>query len=100
MKELVAKVSEFKGKPVTFISLSVAGWSSGELPSTTFLKEWKAKHSIPFTVAASPKNAGKEFYATPRIPNMVVIDQSGKLAFKQIHAPVDQVFAKVRELLQ
>ena len=99
MKELVSKVSEFKGKPVTFVSLSIAGKSSGELPSPQFLKEWKSQFNIPFVVAASPKNPGKEFYEQPRIPNMVVVDQGGKLAFKKIHAAVDEVFQKVRSLL-
>ena len=98
-EELVPRVSEFDGKGVTFISLSIAGWSSGELPSTQFLKEWKTKHAIPFVVAASPKDAGKMFYTSPRIPNTVIVDREGKLAFKGINPGADRILDEVRRLL-
>ena len=99
MGELVPKVTEFEAKPVTFYSLSIGGWSSGELPDAPFLKEWKEKFDIPFHVAASPNNPGKEFFPSARIPSAVVIDKEGKLAFRQIHATVDQVLGEVRRLL-
>ena len=50
-RQLIPRVKEFDGKPVRFVSLSVAGWSSSSPPNAKFLNEWKARHKIPFLVA-------------------------------------------------
>ena len=99
MRELVPLVPEFEGKPVTFISLMVSGWSSGELPTAQFLKEWQQKHAIPFEIAASPRDPGKEFYQFPVFPNAVIIDQTNKLAFKSARPGVSRILQEVRRLV-
>lgn len=100
MAEISPKSKQYEGKPVKFISLSASGWKSSEPPSTPFLKEWKSKHKIPFAVAASPKDAGKKFLAPPiYIPNVVIIDPSGKLAYKEINPGVDAILEEVDRLL-
>jgi len=100
-KELSPAVKEFDGKAVTFISLSSQGWKKGSTPDKQFLNEWKDKHAIPFTVAASPKDAGKAFFEPPYyIPSVVIIDQKGKLVFKEVSSPVEHTLKQVRDLLE
>lgn len=100
MDELAKRVVEFDGKPVTFLSLSAYGWTSGSLPTTQFLTEWRDRHHIPFTVAASPKDAGKDFFAPPLyIPNVVIVDRKGNLFYKEFAPEVDELFAQVNAAL-
>ena len=98
-QELVPKVKQFDGQSVEFISLSVAGWSSSSNPTVQFLKEWKAKHNIPFLVAAAPRNEGSQFFSKVYLPNVVIVDGSGKLAYKAINPGVSKLFAEVRKAL-
>ncbi len=100
MGELARRVSEFDDKPVTFFSLSAQGDMQGVPPSAEFLKSWKERHKIPFLVAASPKDAGRYFFAPPLfIPNVVIIGRDNRLAFKAIGASVDIIFAEVRKAI-
>jgi peroxiredoxin len=99
-QELVPKSSEFNLKPVTFVSLSAAGWTRPAPPDQAFLKEWKDKFQIPFIVAASPKDAGTKFFEPPiYIPSVAVIDQTGKLAYKAVEPGVEPLFQEIRKLL-
>lgn len=98
--ELIPKVGEFDGKGVVFISLSVAGWSQGSKPTTTFLKEWKARHNIPFTVAAAPVKEPYGFFSTPYIPNVVIVRPDGTMAYKAINPGVSAIFREIRRLLK
>lgn len=99
--ELVPKVGKYKDKPVVFISLSSAGWTSGSTPSKQFLTEWKDKFKIPFYTAASPKDAGKKFFDPPLyIPNVAIVDRAGNLAFKAVNPGVDKIFSEVDKLLK
>jgi len=101
MAELAPRAKEFKDKPVVFISLSSEGYSKQSPPDTNFLKQWKAQHRIPFDVAASPKDAGKLFFAPPNyIPNVVVIDKANKLAYKAVMPSIDTLFAEIRKQLK
>jgi hypothetical protein len=85
---------------VVFISLSTAGWHSGELPSTQFLKEWKQRHRIPdtFVVAASPRDAGRDFYDEPELPNTVIVDPNGNLAFKKVDPGASGIIDAVKQI--
>lgn len=99
-EELVPRVSEFQGKPVSFISLSASGWSQSQSPDTKFLTEWKDKHEVPFVVAGSPKDAGKQFFEPPLyIPSVVILDAMGNLTYKQVNPGVDKMFKEVNRLL-
>ena len=100
MSELASRYSEMKGKPVVFFSLSSEGNSHGSAPDTAFLNDWQKKHSIPFNVAASPRDAGKSFFKPPYyIPSVVILDKEGKLAFKEVDASVTKVFSEVNRLV-
>ena len=97
---LIPAITEFDGKPITFISLSAAGWSRPAPPNSKFLQQWKEKHNIPFTVAASPKDLGASFFEPPHyIPNVAVIDQTGKLRYKAIEPGVEGLLKEIRKLL-
>ena len=99
MAKFPAAIKPYEGKPVTFYSLSAQGFKNGDLPTTEFLKEWQKKHNIPFIVAASPKDAGKLFWDPPYfIPRVAIIDQSGKLANKNMET-MEAVFAEINRLL-
>lgn len=100
MKELAAKASEFAGQPVTFLSLSINGWTHGSQPNTQFLKEWKQKHNIPFQVVGTKGQQLKDFFPAPNyIPSIAVIDRAGKLAYREVNPSVDALFAEVRRLV-
>ena len=104
MEELSKALRDFSEEPVVFISLSAAGKDPGSDPTTEFLKYWRDKFKVDdwgvsTVVAASPRNPGQEFYDNPRVPNMVVIDKEGKLAFKKIKATVKEVVDTVKKLL-
>jgi len=100
MKELASSVGGFIGKPVTFLSLSAQGWTHGSAPNATFLKEWQAKHQIPFVVAGSPGDAGKNFFMPIYVPNIAVVDKGGKLAYKEIMPANEVLFREIDRLLQ
>jgi peroxiredoxin len=102
--EVVASTNEFNGKPVTFISLSAAGWSSASKPDKKFLQEWRAKHKLDrglanIVVAASHRDAGRDFFPSPSIPNVVIIDTSGEVAYKAEGPSMKTVLEQVRRLL-
>lgn len=99
MAEMSRRFSEMKGKPAVFFSLSSEGYGKGAPPDKDFLNDWQKKHSIPFMVAASPKDAGKSFFKPPYyIPSLVIIDKEGKLAFKEVEPAVTKVFEEVNRL--
>lgn len=100
MSELAPRAKEFEGQPVTFVSLSAQGDQHGSEPTEDFLKSWKERHNIPFLVAASPKDAGKSFFAPPLyIPNVAIVGKDGKLAYKAVGPEVDAVFAEIKKAL-
>lgn len=100
MAALAPKSKKYSGKPVIFLSLSAASFESGGEPTPEFLKAWKQKHSIPFPVLASPKDPGRLFFDPPfSIPNFVIVDQAGKLAFKSAEVGIDEIFKEIDQLL-
>ena len=100
MSELASRVKEFEGKPVTFINLAVQGWAHGSMPTKEFMTQWKEKHKIPFTVAASPKDAGTAYFTPPLyVPSVVIIDRNGVLVYKNSGDEVDTVFAEINAAL-
>lgn len=100
MAVLAVRSQEFADKPVTFISLSAQGDVQGAPPTIDFLKGWRERHKIPFLVAASPRDAGKNFFAPPiYIPNVVVIGRDNRLAYKSIGPTVDELFAEIKKAL-
>lgn len=100
MKELAPRVKEFQGKPVVFISLSSQNDTHGGEPDKAFLEKWQKRYNIPFTVAASPKDAGKSYFDPPYyIPATVVLDKTGKLLAKEQGMEVDALFALIKKNL-
>ena len=91
--------SEFNPLAVAFISLSAEGYQRGTKPDQTFLKSWQEKHNIPFIVAGDFKNFGKEYFSSPAIPNVAVLDGDNKLVWKAIGPDVSEIYEKVHELL-
>ena len=90
---------EFNPMEVIFISLSAEGYSRNTKPDQTFLASWKEKHKIPFIVAGDYKNFGKDYFSSPAIPNVAILDRSGKLFWKAIGPEVSEVYAEVRKAL-
>lgn len=100
MKELVPRVKEFQGKPVVFISLSSQGDQKPSDPDKAFLLKWKKRYNIPFTVAASPKDAGAKYFDPPYyIPAVVILDKDAKLAAKEQGMSIDDMFAVIKAKL-
>lgn len=100
MLELVPRLGEWDGKPVQFLSLSAAGFSSAP-PDAEFLKKWKTMYSIPFPVLASPRDPGKKFFVPPySIPAAVIVGADGKLAYKAQGPTVDAIFDAIRQALR
>jgi hypothetical protein len=101
MEELSRRYLEIKNEKVFVISLSAEGFKHGQPANEEFLKAWKKKYQIPFEVAASPNNAGKDFFKPPYyIPASVILDQNGLVQLKKVDASVDEMFSKVRELMK
>ncbi|NBX77060.1 MAG: hypothetical protein EBQ92_10935 [Proteobacteria bacterium] len=101
MSELSARYPEIKHSALKIISLSAEGFKHGQGADEEFLKAWQKKYNIPFEVAASPNNAGKEFFNPPYyIPATVILDRSGVVRFKKVDASVDEIFQQVKKLLQ
>lgn len=93
--------ANYAGMPVTFVSVSAYGWTSGSMPDQTFLKEWKDKHSIPFVVAGSPRDAGKAYFDPPLfIPNVVIIGKDGHVAYKAVAPQINELLQEVNSLLK
>ena len=100
ISELSQRYLEIKNPSVVILSLSADGFKHGAPVDEEFLKEWKAKYKIPFEVAASPNNAGKDFFEPPYyIPATVILDKQGILRFKKVDASVDEIFKEVRSIL-
>jgi len=101
VSELSKRYSEIKNTQLTIVSLSADGYKHGQAPDEEFLKSWKDKYQIPFEVAASPNDAGKDFFKPPYyIPAVVVLDKGSVVRFKKVDATVDEIFQEVRKLLQ
>lgn len=101
MQHLVPEMTQYKGMPVTFVSVSAYGWTSGSMPDQKFLTEWKNKFSIPFTVVGSPRDAGKTFFDPPHfIPNVAIIGKDGRLAYKEVAPEVNVLLQEVNSLLK
>lgn len=98
--QLVPRVGELAGKPVIFVSLSVAGWSQSSAPTTKFLNEWKDRWDIPFTVAAASRNEPYSFFSNPLLPNVVIVDGDNKLVYRAINPGVNAIFSKVKALVK
>ncbi len=100
ISELSQRYSEIKHPKLSVISLSAEGAKHGQAADEEFLKSWKEKYQIPFEVAASPNNAGKDFFKPPYyIPAVVVLDRNSVVRFKKVDASVDEIFQAVRALL-
>jgi peroxiredoxin len=99
--ELSPRVREYEGKPVTFISLSAAGYSRNAPADQSFLQSWRQRHGIPagFVVAASPRDYGTHF-GQNAIPNAAVVDANGKLTYKDVAPGVDGLFQEINKVLQ
>ncbi|NBT57661.1 hypothetical protein EBT16_02640 [bacterium] len=101
MSELSSRYSEIKNSSVEIVSLSAEGFKHGQAVDEEFLKAWQKKFNIPFMVAASPNNAGKEFFKPPYyIPATVILDRGGVVRFKKVDASVDEIFQQVRTLIK
>lgn len=100
IEKLVGAIGEFETKPVTFINPSAQGWTTGSAPTIQFLNEWKTKYKIPFIVAASPLDAGKNFFSLISVPNVAVMDREGKLAYKEIAPDFRILFDEIRKALK
>lgn len=98
MEELAPASAEFEGKSVVFASLSGEGWSHGQKPDATFLKEWKDRHSIPFVVAGTFKDFGKDFGAQGFIPFAAIVDGEGNVT-KSGSLSAAAITSEVRRLL-
>lgn len=99
--ELSRRYSEIKHPAVAIVSLSAEGFKHGEPVNEEFLKAWQKKYKIPFFVAASPNNAGKDFFKPPYyIPATVILDKAGVVRFKKVDASVDEIFKEVKGLSQ
>jgi len=104
-KELVPAMEKFAGKPVVFISLSSDGYGGGGGADQKFLQSWDAKFGMgkakaSWVVAASPRNAGNDYFKSPSIPNVVILDASGKVYWKAIAPGVRAIAAKVESVLK
>jgi len=104
-KELVPAMEKFAGKHVVFISLSSDGYGSGSGADEKFLKSWDAKFGMgkakaSWVVAASPHNAGQDYFKSPSIPNVVILGADGKVFWKAISPGVRAISAKVESVLK
>lgn len=99
MDELAAAYPEFENAPVVFASLSGEGFSHGTPPDATFLKGWKNKHQIPFTVAGKNRDFGKTFGNSGSIPFAVIVHPLG-FVVKKGNLDVAEITSTVRELLK
>jgi thiol-disulfide isomerase/thioredoxin len=102
-QEIASKTNEFEGLPVTFLSLSAAGWNRTDLPSPEFLTGWQNMHRLQtakasFIVAASPRDAGKDYFASVFIPNVVILDSNGVVVYKAVNPGVDAIVREVRKV--
>jgi hypothetical protein len=102
--ELPAATAPYKGKPVVFISLSASGWNSSDKPTKQFLTEWQAEHKLDkmdakFIVAASPFDAGRDFFSSPRIPNIVILNPEGEVSYKAIMPGMKTMAAEIDKVL-
>lgn len=105
-RSLVPLSDEFvkRGEKVQYVSLSAEGWKHGSAPDDKFLGEWGAKHGMFASkawwfVAASPRDSGRQFFASPSIPNVVILNKDGEITYKGIAPAPRTVLAKVREAL-
>lgn len=101
-QELGPEARQFRNDPVKFFSLSIEGYRRGAPADSTFLTSWKNRHGLgDFVVAASPRDAGRDFFNPPYyIPSVAIIGKDGLLVYKAVnpgaHAIVNQVENLVR----
>ncbi|NBX93232.1 MAG: hypothetical protein EB078_00615 [Proteobacteria bacterium] len=99
ISELSKRYDEIKKDDALLISLSAEGFQHGQPANEEFLNQFQKKYQIPFEVASSPNNAGKEFFKPPYyIPATVILDRNGVLQFKKVDASVDEIFSWVKKL--
>lgn len=99
--ELGQRVGEFHGDAVTFISVSGNGWSRNASPDQTFLHEWRERHNLPQSMVLTGKRGeyGQEF-GHSAIPNVAVLDKTGKLTYSETAPGVDATFEAVKSALR
>ena len=99
--KLVERFREFDGKGVVFYNLLAEGFKHKDPPDSAFLKAWTDKYKIPFPVASTPKNPGKQFFEPPSyIPNYVVVGRDGRLIFKSNESEFEDFWVKLKQLVE
>jgi peroxiredoxin len=103
-RDLARATEEFKGKPVTFISLSFAGWAVGSVADKTFLQQWSKFYKLDaakasFVVASSPHDPGKDFFQTVLVPSVVIVDASDRVAYKAINPGLSKLLQEVKKAI-
>ena len=98
MAQMPAIYNQFTGQAVIFASLSAEGWSRGEKPDATFLRDWQQRYNIPFVVAGKFKDFGKAFDAPGYIPFAVIVDKQGNVVKSGSLGP-SEIGDQVRQLL-
>ncbi len=98
MDEMPDVAAQFAGQNVAFASLSGEGWSRGQKPDVAFLKEWKDRHNVTFTVAGKYRDFGTAFNPPGYIPFSVIVDQQGNVA-KSGSMGGSEIADEVRRLL-
>lgn len=99
------EMAKFKDKNVVFISLSCEGWNSGSKPDQKFLTEWQTKHKLAspkasFVIAGSPRHCGGDFFGEDTgIPNAVVIDTMGMVAYKEVGPNTQTLIKEIEAVL-
>ncbi len=96
--------AEFNGKPVTFFSLSAEGWNSRSASNQAFLQDWKKTYKLDkamasFIVASSNGDFGSDYFSSPKIPSVVILDDSGAVTYKAIAPGMAAIKAQIRKLL-
>lgn len=104
-KELVPAMEAFAGKRIHFISLSCEGWNHGDSPARLFLEQWHLWHKIDkakaqWYTAASPRNAGNDYFNGPSVPNVVILNAAGKVAYKAINPGVREIARQINKILK
>ncbi len=102
MAALIPRVKEYDGKPVLFLSLSIADYN-GSRPTPEFLKSWQQKYNIPFPVLAAPRSELAQYDDQPGIPMDIIVDQNGKMSAMvegYDNGGIDVLFGKINALLK
>lgn len=100
MPDLVSRLNTLKGMPVVFYNLVVEGDKQGDEPTADVMKAWQSKFNIPFTVAASPEDAGTAFFFEAQAPTVVVVDKDNTLDYKSKKIDLDELFSEIQDDLK